>query len=127
MTNFGILFFIWWCKLSVNCLSVFDHFMGLALEELNLHNFNGSSSLVTLLNPSRPLHCWKLCWNRNRLKFLFSHFFVVPQKVSWRHHKELWKQKFKWISISIQLSTMQGTGRIKESNEAWRTNELVQV
>ena len=104
-----------------------DHFMGLGLEGLNLHKFISSSSLVTLLNSSRPLHCWKLYWNRNPLKFLFSQFFVVPSWNLLRHHKEVWKQKFKSISISTQLSTMQGTGRIKESNEAWRTIEIVQV
>ena len=41
------------------------------------------------------------------IKFLFSHFFVVPQKVLWRplrpsnlfrHHKEKWKLKFNLIS-----------------------------
>ena len=27
-------------------------------------------------NPSRPVHFWKLHWNKNK-NFLFSHFFVV--------------------------------------------------
>ena len=56
---------------------------------------------VSTLNPSRPSHFRKLYWSKNELKFLFSHFFVVPQKVLWRpyraswnllrHHKEVWK------------------------------------
>ena len=27
---------------------------------------------------------WKLCSNKNWVKFLFSHFFKVPQKVLWK-------------------------------------------
>ena len=32
------------------------------------------------LNLSRPVHFRKLYQNKNELKILFSHFFVVPQK-----------------------------------------------
>ena len=30
------------------------------------------------VNPARPVHFWKLYWNK---KFLFAHFFVVGQKI----------------------------------------------
>ena len=33
--------------------------------------------MLTLKKPIR-----KLYWNKNRVKFLFSHFFAVPQKVN---------------------------------------------
>ena len=32
------------------------------------------------ISPSRPVHFRKLYWNKNQLKFFFSHFFVVLQK-----------------------------------------------
>ena len=35
-------------------------------------------------NPSRPVHFWKSYWNKNQVKFLFSHSFVVSQRVLWR-------------------------------------------
>ena len=47
-------------------------------------NFPRSMYAITFVNPSRPLHFSKLYQNKNRLKFLFSHFFVVPQKAPWR-------------------------------------------
>ena len=43
------------------------------------------------INPSRPDPERR---EKNQLKFLFSHFFVVPEKVLWnllRHQKEVWK------------------------------------
>ena len=36
---------------------------------------------IIYVNPSRPVHYSKLYWNKNQIKFLFSYFFVVPQKV----------------------------------------------
>ena len=33
----------------------------------------------TFFDPWRPVHFWKLYWNKNWVKFSFSHFFVVPQ------------------------------------------------
>ena len=33
-------------------------------------------------NPSHPVLFWKLYWNKNQVKFLFSHFFVVPLRPS---------------------------------------------
>ena len=57
----------------------------------NLSSIKGSGfeevDFILLYNkcyPSRPVHFWKLYWNKNSVKFLFSLFFVVPQKVLWR-------------------------------------------
>ena len=35
-------------------------------------------------NPSHHVHFWKSYWNKNQVKFLFSHSFVVCQRVLWR-------------------------------------------
>ena len=40
--------------------------------------------MLMSINPSRPVHFRKLYWNKNWPNFLFSHFFVLPQKVLWR-------------------------------------------
>ena len=57
----------------------------------NLSSLKGSGfeevDFILLYNKcylSHPVHFWKLYWHKNSVKFLFSHFFVVLQKVLWR-------------------------------------------
>ena len=42
-------------------------------------------------NPSHPVYFRIFFKNKNKLKCLFSHFFVVPQKVLWRPPELGWK------------------------------------
>ena len=45
------------------------------------------------IQPSCPKHSKIINWNKKWDKFLFSHFFVVPQEVFifLKHQKEVWK------------------------------------
>ena len=64
-------------------------------EEVEVKYLEGSLyNPSNIPNPSSAVYFWKLYWNKNLVKFLFSHFFVVRQKVLWRpfrHYKEVWK------------------------------------
>ena len=65
------------------------------------------------VNPARPVHFWKLYWNK---KFLFAHFFVVPQKVLWRPlrpYKTFWgtTKKCKNKNFNLIFSPHPGLGR----------------
>ena len=55
------------------------------------------------VNPSPPTHLRNLYQNENGLEFLFSHFFVVPQKV-------LCRLKIK-IEVNFFSSSGIGTGK----------------
>ena len=100
MILFSLLLLYYSRKLPTNCLSVFDHFAGLALEGLKKHNLtkkhdprrssifivdwkgNTISSFIAALNTSRPNLGQR---EKKQLKCVFSHFFVVFKKVFWRH------------------------------------------
>ena len=57
------------------------------------------------------LHFWKLYWNKNWVKFLFSHFFVVPQKVLWRPSRPLTLTKS--FMKAFNFFTLSGIGLLR--------------
>ena len=58
---------------------------GLSLREHGNDQDSNFKQLFFLPFPCIPvLFFWKLYWNKNQVKCLFSHFFVVPQKDLWR-------------------------------------------
>ena len=62
------------CKLPTNCLSVFDHFVGLALKGLNV-----DLTLILLSNPrSIPLLCTQFCFDGllSVYREFIAHFFI---------------------------------------------------
>ena len=78
-----------------------------------------------LVNPFRPnsgrrekikLHCYFHTSCGSSLKASKAFINLL------RHHKEVWRYKFNLIFIPIQLSEMQGTGRVNINNFRLTTN-----
>ena len=51
---------------------------------LSFIKFLSFSDFFFFFGSSRFVHFWKLYWDKNKVKFLSWHFFVVSQKVLWR-------------------------------------------
>ena len=69
------IFALPFCKLQLEQPEQYSNF------EFLLYNIKHMLSSINCVNPSRPMHFWKLYWNS--FWNSFSHCFVVPQKVLW--------------------------------------------
>ena len=56
------------------------------------------------LSPERPVHFWKLYWNKNRVKFLFSYFFLVPLCGAFKAFIKPFEVPQRSVKIKIQLN-----------------------
>ena len=75
------------------------------------------------------MHSWKLYWNKKLSYSLFSHFFVVPQKVLWRSLKpeRSMKKKINWVfSLRLRLG-QEGLKRSKKilPLHAWQLHKII--
>ena len=91
----------------------------LTTVKLFVSNFIETSNLGNLSRPNPG--------PREKIKLFFHTSLWCLKKVLWRplrpsknllrYHKEVWKQKFNLIFISVLLSEMYGTGRVKTAKE----------
>ena len=82
------------------------------------------------------MHFWKLYWNKKLVKFPFTDFFFVSQKVLWRplrplnlfmHHKEVWKWKFN-LTFALLPFFNEKTGLVtRVLRQEWRESVIFHV
>ena len=75
----------------------------------NVDGNKQSALIMGLINLFRPVHFWRLYWSKNWVKFLFSYFFVVPQKAFIKPFEA--PQRSMKVKMKLNFFSASGLGR----------------